>query len=105
MLSALIYLNFFIDVYLFWKFSVRITSIFSFHISKNYRLYNVQYSIIFVVGKKDKDNDNKEQIQLHQENRWYGDILQCSFIDNYQALPIKVSLYLNEELKVKVNLN
>ena len=59
-----------------------------------------------IPGKKstDKQNDNNVQTQLHQENRLYGDILQCSFIDNYQALPIKVSLYSWEELKVKVKL-
>ena len=55
------------------------------------------------MGEKGEQNDNKEQIQLHEENRLYGDTLQCSFIDSYQALPIKVSLYSLEELKVEID--
>ena len=55
------------------------------------------------MGEKNKQSDNNEQIQLHQENGLNGDILQCSFIDNYQALPIKVSLYSWEELKVEID--
>ena len=79
-----------------------ISSIFLSLFWLNYRLYDAQYSIIFVVGEKDKQNNNNEQIQLQKENRLYGDTLQCSFIDSYHALPIKVSLYLRRKLKVKV---
>ena len=56
------------------------------------RLYNDQYSVIFVVGEQIK-NDNYELMQssLKGENKKYGDILQCEFLDSYHALPIKVN--------------
>ena len=57
------------------------------------RLYNAQYSLVFMVGKFDTNNVNHEKLQhdLEEENKFYGDILQCNFTDSYNSLPTKVS--------------
>ena len=43
------------------------------------------------MGELIQDEKNElMQNNLIEENKQYGDILQCNFIDNYHALPIKV---------------
>ena len=47
-----------------------------------------------MVGKFDTNNVNHEKLQhdLEEENKFYGDILQCNFTDSYNSLPTKVSI-------------
>ena len=48
---------------------------------------------MFMVGEFDMENVNHEKLQhsLKEENKLYGDILQCKFTDSYNSLPTKVS--------------
>ena len=57
------------------------------------RLYDAQYSLVFMVGEFDTNivNHGKLQHDLEEENKFYGDILQCNFTDSYNYLPTKVS--------------
>ncbi|XP_077970604.1 uncharacterized protein LOC120328290 [Styela clava] len=58
--------------------------------------------VLFVIGKT---NDETVNINLRKENQKFGDILQCNFLDEYHALPIKVlstfRWILEQELNVK----
>ena len=53
-----------------------------------------------MVGKFDTNNVNHEKLQhdLEEENKFYGDILQCNFTDSYNSLPTKVCILYREEI-------
>uniref|UniRef100_H2YYJ9 Hexosyltransferase n=1 Tax=Ciona savignyi TaxID=51511 RepID=H2YYJ9_CIOSA len=46
------------------------------------------FSLLFMVGLA--PSSSGLQMKLQEENAKYGDILQCNFVDKYEALPIKV---------------
>ena len=59
-----------------------------------------------MVGEFNTSNVNHEKLQhdLEEENKFYGDILQCNFTDSYNSLPTKVSILYWEDKLVILNI-
>ena len=57
-------------------------------------MYSLKVSVLFVIGLQNM-NETSESLQetIEEENKIYGDMLQCNFTDTYRMLPEKVRVF------------
>ena len=46
-------------------------------------------SVVFVVGRPSKNDDENLQVSLEEESKMHGDMLQLDFLDHYNNLTLK----------------